>query len=80
MDKTILVLIICQGSAAVLNAVCIQRKNYLETNDKYLSPKTKSRYKGNIRFYDFFEKLLKIGSILYFVLSMILNFGRLILN
>lgn len=80
MDTTLLVLLICQGSAVVLNAVCTQKKNYLEVNDKYLSPKDKTRYSNKIRIFVFFEKLLKTGSILYFLLSLILNFGRLILT
>lgn len=80
MNNTLLVLIICQGSAVILNTACINQKTYLEKNDKYLSPKEKSRYKSKIRFFVFFEKLLKYGSVIYFVLFFILNFLQLFLN
>lgn len=80
MDNALLVVLICQGSAAVLKEVCKKRESFLENNGKYLSPKDRARYNGKIRFFGFFEKLLKIGSILYFILAMILNFSRLILN
>lgn len=80
MDNPIMVMLICQGSAMVLNEVCKKRESFLENNGKYLSPKDKERYNQKIRILGFFEKLLKIGGILYFILVMILNFGRLIIK
>lgn len=76
MQRLVLVFIICQGSATILDETAKVQKNFFESNKNKLSPKEKLRYENKIRFFNIFGKFLRYGSIVYLVLSIILEVMR----
>lgn len=65
--------IICQVSATILDEAAKAQKNVFESNKNNLSPKEKLRYENKIRLFNIFGKFLGYGSVVYLVLSIILE-------
>lgn len=73
MKNTLLIFIICQGVTAILDEAMKAQKNVFESNKEKPSPKEKLRYENKIRFFNIFGKFLRYGSMVYLVLSIILE-------
>lgn len=73
MKNSLLIFIICQGVAAILDEAMKAQKIVFESNKKNLSPKEKLQYENKIRLFNIFGKFLRYGCIVYLVLSIILE-------
>lgn len=73
MKNTLLIFIICQGVTAILDEAMKAQKIVFESNKEKLSPKEKLRYDNKIRLFNTFGKFLRYGTIIYLVLSIILE-------
>lgn len=73
MNCTVIVFLLCQCSAAILEQAKNTQKDFIETDGKKMSPKEKNRKERTIDCFSFFAKLLKYGSAGYFLLSLVLQ-------
>lgn len=73
MNYTVIVFLLCQCSSAILEQAKNTQKNIIETNGGKMSPKEKNRKERIIDCFGFFAKLLKYGSAVYFLLSLVLQ-------
>lgn len=73
MNSSLLIFIICQGVATILDEAKKTRSNILETNSNKMSPKEKLRCEQKIRFFSFFKIVLIVGGTVNVLLSMALE-------
>lgn len=73
MNYAVIVFLLCQFSSAVLEQTKSAQKDIIETNGKKMSPKEKLKYERKTIFFGFFGKFLKYGSMVYLLLSVILE-------
>lgn len=73
MNFAIIVVLLCQFSATVLEQTMTALNDNAERNSKKMSPKEKLRYERKSVFFGFFSKFLKYGSAVYLILAVILQ-------
>lgn len=73
MKNSLLLFMVCQVSATILDEAEKTQKNIFESNKNNLSPKEKIQYENKIRLFNIFGKFLRYGSAVYLVLSIILE-------
>lgn len=71
MNFTVIVVLLCQFSAAILEQTLNALNDNVEQNSKRMSPKEKLRYERKKIFFGFFSKFLKYGSMAYLILAVI---------
>ena len=73
MNFTVIVVMLCQFSAVILEQTVAALNGNAEKNSKKMSPKEKLKYERKTLFFGFFCKFLKYGSMAYMVLAIILQ-------
>ncbi len=73
MNCAVTVFLLSQISAIILEYTRDTQKNIIDTNGKKMSPKEKLKYERKTIFFDFFYKLLKYGSAVFLLLSILLE-------
>lgn len=73
MKSAVLVFIICQVSAIILDETKKAQISNLENKSKSMSPKEKIKCEQKICISKFFGNFLKYGSMVYLILSIILK-------
>ena len=78
MNYAVIVVFLCQFSSAILEQAQTALNDNAERNSRKMSPKEKLKYERKTIFFGFFGKFLKYGSMVYLLLSVLLEVMRTI--